>query len=140
MSREVRGLSWMAMIFFLAGARRVRMTATNLLHDSSLALGECDVATRLVADELDLDLATLAAALVVVIIVIFGCAGTGTLDAAILSDAGVAIADRMRLVELGRRGLVVLISDVGHFFLFRYHEIRKRQNGGDAVLSVVPMA
>ena len=82
-----------------------------LLHDAGLALGEGDVATRLVADELDLNLAPLATTLLVVIIVVVGRTRARTLDAAALSCA---IADGMRIVELGRGGLVVLIGDVGH--------------------------
>jgi hypothetical protein len=72
------------------------------------------VATRFVGDKLDLDLAALAAALLVVVIVIVGRGRAGALNSARLSNTGVAIADRMRLVELGGRGLVVLICDVGH--------------------------
>lgn len=41
-----------------------------LLHNSSLALGKCDMSARLVADELDLNLATLATALLVIIVVV----------------------------------------------------------------------
>lgn len=41
-----------------------------LLHDSSLALGERNVSARFVADKLDLNLATLATALLVVIVVV----------------------------------------------------------------------
>lgn len=41
-----------------------------LLHNSSLTLGKRDVATRLVADELDLNLATLTAALLVIVVVV----------------------------------------------------------------------
>ena len=88
---------------------------TNLLHDAGLALGESDVAARLVADELDLDLAALAAALLVVVIVVVGRGSAGALNAAGLANIAVAIADGMRVVELGGRGLVVLIGDVGHF-------------------------
>lgn len=87
---------------------------TNLLHDAGLALGEGDVAARLVANELDLDLAALAAALVVVVIVVVGSAGAGALDAATL-DGSIAIADGMRVVKVVGRGVVVLVSDVGHF-------------------------
>lgn len=79
--------------------RREIRSGTYLLHDTGLALGECDVATRLVADELDFDLAPLATALLVVIIVVVGRARARTLDAAALSGA---IADGMRIVELGR--------------------------------------
>jgi len=115
------------------------MAATNLLHDTSFALGEGDVATRLVADELDLNLATLAAALFVVVVIVVGRARARALDATALCGGIVAIADRMRLVEFGGRRLVVLVGDVGHFWS-RYHEMQKGENGGDAVLSVVPMA
>jgi hypothetical protein len=84
--------------------------STNLFHDASLALGKGDVAARLVGDELDLNLPTFAVALFVIIVVIISGAGTGTLGATRLA----AIADRVRLIEVGRRGLVVLIRDVGH--------------------------
>lgn len=82
-----------------------------LLHDSRFPLGEGDVATRLVADKLDLNLPPLTAALLVVVVVIVG-SGARSLDAATL--AGGAIANRMRVVELGGRRLVVLVGDVGH--------------------------
>lgn len=117
---------------------------TNLLHDASLALGECDVATRLVTDELDLNLATLAIALLVIIIIVVGCRASA-LNAATLTSNWVAIAD-VRVIKFGGRRLVVGIGDVGHFRRFGSkwskvsREIPKRQNGGDAVLSVVPMA
>ena len=73
------------------------------------------MSARLVVDELDLDLATLAAALaILIVVVVVGGAGTRALDAAILR-AG-AVPD-VRIVEFCRRRLVVLIRDVGHFFL-----------------------
>lgn len=95
----------------VGGARDT--VATHLLHDAGLALGEGDVAARLVGDELDLNLAALAAALLVVVIVVIGRARPGALDAAGFGGS-IAIADRVRVVELGGRRLVVLISDVGH--------------------------
>ncbi len=49
----------------------------------------------------------------VIVVIIIGGAGARTLDAAGLACG--AIADRMRVFKLGRRRLVVLISDVGHF-------------------------
>ncbi len=73
------------------------------------------MAARLVADELDLDLAALAAALLVVVIVVVSRARAGALDAAGLGG-GVAVADRVGVVEVVRRGVVVLVSDVGHFY------------------------
>lgn len=67
--------------------------------------------TRLVVDELDLNLATLATALVVIIIFIVSGAGTLALDASVLGSVAVA---NLGLIEVGGRGLVVLIGDVGH--------------------------
>lgn len=69
------------------------------------------MAARLVADELDLNLAALAAALFVVVVVVVG-GRARSLDAAIVGV--VAIADRVRVVELRGRRLVVLVGDVGH--------------------------
>ena len=77
----------------------------HLLHDAGLALGEGDVTTRLVLDELDLDLAALTAALVVVVIVVVG----GIADALALDTAWLAAAvlevvmviDRREVGELG---------------------------------------
>lgn len=69
------------------------------------------MATRLVADKLDLDLATLAAALLILIVIVVDCAGACPLGAAALSD-GVAVG--LGLVEV-RRSLVVLIRDLSHF-------------------------
>lgn len=87
---------------------------TYLLHDTSLALGKGNVATRLVADELDFDFAALAAALVIIIIIVIGRGRAGALDTAgFVVD--IAIAHGMRVVKLGGRGLFVLIGDVGHF-------------------------
>lgn len=44
----------------------------GLLHDTSLALREGDVTTRLILNELDLDLATLTARLVIIIVLVVG--------------------------------------------------------------------
>lgn len=90
--------------------------ATYLLHDASFALREGNVPSRLVADELNLNLTTLAATLLVIIIVIVGSAGALALDSTRFGGACTcAVADRLRVVELGRGRLVVLIRDVGHF-------------------------
>lgn len=78
---------------------------TYLLHDSGLALGKGDVPTRLVLDELDLNLPALAAGLVVVVVVVVGSRAR-TLGAAVaVADAQGAIAV---VVDRGRRVLVVL--------------------------------
>ncbi len=89
------------------------MLATNLLHDAGLALGKGNMATRLVRDELDLNLAALAATLFVIIIVVVGGRRTLALDAARLGG-GAAVAYRVGVVNVLRRGLVVLVGDVGH--------------------------
>lgn len=136
---------------------------TDLLHDTGLSLGESDVATRLVADELDLNLAALAAALLVIIIVVVGGRSALSLDAATLSCGSIAIAG-VGVVDLSGRGLVVL-GDVGHddglgcfreqtkvavrfgwrcvqsnpIVCITQSRLEKAKSGGDAVLVVVPM-
>ena len=80
------------------------MDVTNLLHDAGLALGEGDVSTRLVLDELDLNLASLATRLVVVVIVVVGSAGTRALDTSALEGA-IAVLEVVR--GGGRVGLVI---------------------------------
>lgn len=49
---------------------KIAKVEAYLLHNSSFTLGKRDVATRLVADKLDLNLATLTAALLVVVVVV----------------------------------------------------------------------
>lgn len=71
-------------------ARRMRprvdwAIGTYLLHDSGFALGKGDVTTRLVRDELDLNLSSLASWLVIIVVVVI-CSGRSlALDAAGLS-------------------------------------------------------
>ena len=86
------------------------MDVTDLLHDAGLALGEGDVSTRLVLDELDLNLASLATRLVVVIVVVVSRAGTRTLDASALEGA-IAV---LEVVGSGGRVGLVIGGDVGH--------------------------
>ena len=74
-----------------------------LLHDTGLPLGEGNVTTRLVLDELDLDLPALATWFVVIVIVIVG----RSRDAALGAVAGREVVLRGRLVGGG-------ISDVSH--------------------------
>ena len=82
----------------------------NLLHDPGLPLGKGDVTTRLVLDEFDINLPSLATWLVVIIIIIIGSSGdTWTLDA---SSVTVAIASE-RVVRAGAV-LRIGVLDVGH--------------------------
>lgn len=59
-----------------------KASTTYLLHDTGFALGEGDVPTRLVLDELDLNLPALAAGLVIVVVVVVG-SRSRTLSAAV---------------------------------------------------------
>ena len=85
---------------------------THLLHDTSLSLGECDMATRLISDELDLNLSALASWLIIIVVVVVCGSLTRSLDATRFNC--VAIADSV-LIESRGRTLVVLVGDVGHF-------------------------
>lgn len=89
------------------------MQRAHLLHDAGLALRKGDVAARLVRNELDLDLASLATTLLIVI-VIAASRWARTFDA---SGTLARSAVSGRIVELGGRGLVMLVRDVGHFVL-----------------------
>ena len=83
--------------------------STYLLHDTSLPLGEGDVATRLILDKLDLDLAALTAGLVVIIIIVLGA------HAVALGATGVGAVTRLlQVIVLARGELLVDGSHVGH--------------------------
>lgn len=72
------------------GARVGANGGRYLLHDASFPLGEGDVSTRLVLNELDVNLATLSAGFVVVVVVIIGGgADTGSLDATVVGTIGI---------------------------------------------------
>jgi hypothetical protein len=71
------------------------------------------VSTRLVGDELNLNLSTLATGLIIVIVVVVGGRWSLAFDATVITDR-IAISDGM-FVEGGGRPLVVLIGDVGHY-------------------------
>lgn len=86
----------------------------GFLHDTGLSLREGNVATRLIADELNLNLTSLASSLLILILVVVGAAAL-TLDAARLVRGGIAVSYRVRFGDVGRRGLVVLVGDVAHF-------------------------
>lgn len=81
---------------------------TDLLHNTGLALGKGDMATRLILDELDLDLATLTARLVIIIVVVLGTNATA------LGTAGISAVAGLLQVIVTRGKLVVDGSHVGH--------------------------
>ena len=80
-----------------------------LLHNTSLALGEGDVATRLILDKLDLNLAALTARLVVVIIIVLGAHATA-LGAAVVR----AVAGLLQVIVTRREFLLADGSHIGH--------------------------
>jgi len=59
--------------------------STDLLHDAGLALGESNMTARLVGDELDLDLSSLATWLIVIVVVVVCSGRTRALDTAIIA-------------------------------------------------------
>lgn len=85
-----------------------------LLHDASLALGEGNVPTRFVLNELDVNLPSLATGLVVVIVIVVGGrADARTFDASVLpTGCAVAVTGRDRVVVDGWR--LGGIGKVGH--------------------------
>ena len=82
------------------GTRTV-LGRTYLLHDTGLPLGKGNVATRLVLNELDLDLAALTAGLVIIVVVVLGA------HAAALGAAGVSAVTGLLEVIVGRRKLLL---------------------------------
>lgn len=85
------------------------MIATYLLHDTSLPLGESDVATRLILNKLDLNLAALTARLVIIVVVVLGA------HAAALGATGVsAVAGLLQVIMVGGEFLLADGSHVGH--------------------------
>jgi hypothetical protein len=89
----------------------MRAGTTYLLHDAGFALAEGDVPTRLVGDELDLDLPALAAGLVVVVVVVVG--GRARALGAAVRVANIQGAAAV-VVQLRRRVLVVVGDFGGH--------------------------
>lgn len=80
------GVSDVPRIAIRATTRSIWEDATHLLHDSRLALGECDMATRLVGDELDLNLSSLASGLVIIIVIVVGVRWTLAFDATAVAN------------------------------------------------------
>jgi hypothetical protein len=103
-----------------ATTRSIEADGTDLLHDTRLALRECDVATRFIGDELDLNLSSLTSGLIIIIVIIVGsrwALAFGTASVTAISET---------VIVKGRRRTLVGIGDVGHcffYFLFlRYDE------------------
>jgi hypothetical protein len=90
---------------------RNKQTATHLLHDAGLALGKGNVPARLVLDELDLNLAALAAGLVIIVVVVVGSLARAFGAAVRVANVEGAIAV---VVQRGRRVLVVVGDFRGH--------------------------
>lgn len=86
----------------------------GLLHDTGLSLGEGDVSPRLVLDELDLNLSSLPARLVIIIVVVVG-SRTRTLRASIgvASQRAVAVAD----IVVAWRWVLIVVGN------FRCHDV-----------------
>ena len=85
------------------------MALTNLLHDPSFPLGEGNVTTRLVLDEFDLDLSSLTASLLVIVIIVIACLRhSRTLCASRIE----AVAGQV--IAWGRVIKGIRIGDVGH--------------------------
>ena len=88
------------------------MNELYLFHDPGLTFREGNVSTRLILDELDVNLPPLPTRLVIIVVVIVaGCADARALDTATL---GATVPGRESIV-LGAGGLLVIgIGDVGH--------------------------
>lgn len=100
------------------------MMGTHLLHDTSLPLGKGDVATRFVLDELDLNLATLTAALFIIIVVVVGSTDARALGAARL---GTVASAGDEIVVGGRRVLLSDGGDISHGAEDKAADGRQRQ-------------
>ena len=84
-----------------------------LLHDASFSLGEGDVSTGLVLDELDLNLSALSSAFLIVIVIIVTCHGRSrSLGASGVDAIASQIVSGRRVVEASR-GVEVVRHDVG---------------------------
>jgi hypothetical protein len=87
-----------------------RSKHTHLLHDTRLPLGEGNVATRLILDELDLNLSALATGLVLIIVIVVGTHARA-LGTAVVWGSVTGLLQ----VVLGRRWVLLTDGgDVGH--------------------------
>ena len=88
---------------------------TYLLHNTSLSLGEGDVTTRLVLDELDLDLSTLAGAFLIIVIIIVSTShrSSSSLGASSISAVASQVVTGRRVVETGVRVELISHGDFG---------------------------
>lgn len=77
--------------------------ATHLLHNTGLPLGESNMPTRLILNKLDLDLATLTAGLVIIIIFVVGAHAVALGATGIGAVAGKVIVTGGKLFVKNRR-------------------------------------
>lgn len=109
---------------FLGATARSTTASTYLLHDTSLALGEGDVTTRLILDKLDLDLAALTTRLVIVVVVVLSA------HAAALGTAGVsAVAGLLQVIVVWRELLLTDRGHIGHLGSESKGDGMKREEG-----------
>lgn len=80
-----------------------------LLHNTGLALGKSDVATRLVLNEFDLNLTALTAGLIIIIVVVLGAHATALSTAVVRASAGL-----LQVIVTRRELLLADRSHIGH--------------------------
>lgn len=93
-----------------------RLELTDLLHNASLSFGKGNVSTRLIRDELDVNLPAFAIRLIVVVVIVIAGGGTDTraLHAARLSTLAIGIAGGQSVIADRRRLLFIGIVDIAH--------------------------
>ena len=86
-----------------------------LLHDAGFALGESNVATRLILDELYFDLSAFTARLVVIVVVVVDVlVRTGALDATVrIAGSERAVASASAGIVVPGRGIGIVVGDFG---------------------------
>lgn len=98
---------------------------THLLHDSRFPLRKGNVTTRLVLDELDVNLPPLAAGLAVIVVVVVVVVDGATLGRAV---GIVAVSLAEAVIEVRGRELVV-VCEVRHIMRFGWYTLGLDTNG-----------